>query len=424
VSLRDEPEEVVVRVTDDRAIVIGAPSETKRSRWGRWVADLTPRELASLLRTLDPAMRAFIESQRLTGRLVELDRTSRAMWSTAEMIIEEDGWIQATLRNRGQFTRLMRIRPATGIAAMAGGVAIVGAIAAQAQAAEMARDIKAIRQRVDEIYKHLQSDQIGAVENAVEQVDDLVERLRDHGKDGVEASEIPIIRNALGDSTRKCMGHLKDAVTKLENANQESPRQAEKGVSKEAVEDVMLYLGLLEKLHAAKIQLELAQIALDYHEGKLDVVRTRTARFTKSTDEFRAEIEGVLGRLGQLDQNIRARFGSRWKDAIWLPASGLAGTAARAVVDEVAGTKVIRVRLPGASIPIPAKAIAAVGGALVPLGVGGVNAVVQRRAENKLDERLVQLTRASSKSSETMTQATESLEVLRTLTEELAGTGE
>lgn len=97
----DEPEEIVVRVTEDRAVVIGAPSATKHSRWGRWVDDLTSFEWASLLRTLDPATRSFIESQRLTGRLVELDDISRAMWSTAEVITEEGGWIQATLRNRG-----------------------------------------------------------------------------------------------------------------------------------------------------------------------------------------------------------------------------------------------------------------------------------------------------------------------------------
>src|SRR5438067_556466 len=31
-----EPDEIVIRVTDDRAIVFASPNETKHSRWGRW----------------------------------------------------------------------------------------------------------------------------------------------------------------------------------------------------------------------------------------------------------------------------------------------------------------------------------------------------------------------------------------------------
>lgn len=123
--------------------------------------------------------------------------------------------------------RLMRIRPATGVAVMSGGALTLAAIAAQAQAAEMARDIKAIGQRVDQLYKHLQDDQIGAVEHAVEQVEDLVGLLRAHGKDGVSESDVSVVRNALGDASRKCMQHLKTAVKNLENANQGSTRQAE-----------------------------------------------------------------------------------------------------------------------------------------------------------------------------------------------------
>lgn len=114
-------------------------------------------------------MKSFIEAQHLTGGLVEVDQASRAMWSTAKVVTEEGGWTQATLRNDlGQVVRLMRIRPATGVATMTHGAAILGAVAAQAQTAEMARKIEAIWQGVDDLYKHLQSDQIGAVENAVE----------------------------------------------------------------------------------------------------------------------------------------------------------------------------------------------------------------------------------------------------------------
>ena len=410
----DEPEEIVVRLGDDQAIVIGPPSGTERSRWGRWAADLTTREVTSVLQALDPVMKSFVEARHLTGGLVEVDQTTRAMWSTAKVITEEGGWTQAALRNDlGQVVRLMRIRPATGVAATTHGAAILGAIAAQAQTAEMARNIEAIRQGVDDLYKYLQSDQIGAVENAVEQVDDLVERLRAHGKDGIEAGEVPVIKNGLGDARRKCLRHLKDAVTRLENDDPSAPRQAEKSLSKGAVEEVTLYLDLLGQLYAARVQLGLAEIALDYLAGKADVARTRTEHITKSADRFRAEIDDVLGRIGHLNESIHARFRPALERVIRpTHASGAAGIAAYTAVRKQAGTT-----------GIPAIA-AAVGGALLPLGAGVVDAVVQSSAEKKLDERLAQLTGAINRSSQTLDQAELSLEVHRTLAEELAAPGE
>jgi hypothetical protein len=428
VSLRDESEEIVVHVAEDRAVVIDAPSGMKRSRWGRRVADLTSSEWATLLRTLDPATRSFIESQRLTSHLVELDQTSRKMMRAAKVITEEGGWIQSTIRNdRGQAARLMRIRPATGVAAMSGGAAILGAIAAQAQTAEMARDIKAIRQRMDELYEHLQSDQISAVENAVEQVEELVARLRAHGKRGVKASDFSVIRNSLGDARRKCLNHLKDAVTRLENAKQGSPRKAEKSLSKEAVEEAMLYLDLLAKCYAATVQLGLAQIAFEYHKKKPDVARTLAERITKSTAELRAEIEDVHGRLGQLDESIRSQFrpASKKSKNVNLPsaASGIIATTVSAAAKELAGKSVSLGRLRGTSISLPVNS-AAVGAGVLFLGIGGVYAEAQSRAKKKLDERMGQLAGASDRSSQTIDQAAPSLELLRTLTEELAGPGE
>lgn len=65
----------------------------------------------------------------------------------------------------------------------------------------------------------------------------------------------------------------------------------------------------------------------------------------------------------------------------------------------------------------------AVGG-LSGLGYGGRNVAAQYRAEKKLDERLRRLMAGSSRSFDTLGLATPSLEVLRTLTSELAGSGE
>ncbi|MFD8348151.1 hypothetical protein ACFV1X_04240 [Streptomyces coelicoflavus] len=280
----------------------------------------------------------------------------------------------------------------------------------------MARDIKAIRQRVDELREDLQSDQIGAVENAVEQVEDLVERLRFHGKDGIKESEFPVIRDRLGEARHKCMHHLEDAVRKLEDTKQHgSPRKAERSLSEGAVKEVTLYLDLLGKLYAALVQFGFAQVALDLHEGKCDVARTRVERITKSTAKFRVDVGDICGRLSQLDESLRARFGSVKRRDWLLPVSKAAMAA---------GTKVITVRLRGASIPIPVPTVAGVGGSLLPHVVEGVDAATQARAKKTLDGRLLRLTGASSRAAALTDQEAGSLEVLRTLTEELAGSSE
>lgn len=174
-----------------------------------------------------------------------------------------------------------------------------------------------------------------------------------------------------------------------------------------------LYLDLLGELYAATVQMGLAEIALDYLAGKPDVARTRIERIARSADQFRTEIEDILGRIGRLDESIRARFRPALERVIRLtPASGAAGIAAHAAARKREGTT-----------GIPAIA-AAVGGALLPLGIGVADAVVQSSAEKKLDERLAQLTGASSRSSQTLDQAELSLEVHRTLTDELAAPGE
>ncbi|MEU6807758.1 hypothetical protein ABZ920_01795 [Streptomyces sp. NPDC046831] len=290
----------------------------------------------------------------------------------------------------------------------------------------MARDIKAIRQRVDDIYEHLRSDQIGAVGNAVEQVEDLVARLRVHGKDGIKEGELAVIKDRLGEARHKCLAHLKDSVQKLESAKQYgSRRKAQKSVSQGAVEEAMLYLDLLGTLYVASVQFGLAQVAIDYHEGKPDVARTVAGQITDSTAKFRAEFEDVCGRLSQLDEIVRARFGTVLQRRLWLaPVSVGASKIVHAVVEKSAGTKGITVRLPGAAIPIPVQAVAAIGGALLPPVVGGVDAVAQARAEKHLDERLSHLMEASRRTSEPMNQAARGLEVLRTLTEDLASSDE
>lgn len=429
-----EPDEIVVRVTDDRAIVFAPPSETKLSSWGRSLVKPTSSELKSVLQNLDPVASAVIEAKRLTGSLVELHPADLEMFKRGFKAISEDGgWLQANFRNHGQVARVMRIRPATGVAVMSGGALTLAAIAAQAQAAEMARDIRAFGQRVDQLYKHVKDDQIGAVENAVQQVEDLVGLLRAHGKDGVSESDVSVVRNALGDASRKCMQHLKTAVKNLEKANQGSTRQVEEILSEDAVEEVMLYLDLVGRLDMATVQFGLAQIAFDCHAGKPQVAKSRADQITRSIDNFRHEIEDVCGRLGQLDESVRAQFLPWWKHAVGIAASAGIGTVAGAgagtalAVAPAAAEAVKDGDGGGASDNLEGAKIGAVAAVGAVLGFAGglvwgtKNTVHEVRAKKPLEERLGQLTAAGSRSLGTPGETTPILESLRVLTKELAG---
>ena len=432
-----EPDEIIVQVTDDCAIVFATLNDTKHSRWGRWLARPTNSELKSLLQTLDPVARAVIEAKRLTGALVELHPADREMFKNGfKAITEEGGWLQANFRDHGQVARLMRIRPATSVAVISGGALTLAAIAAQAQAAEMARDIKVIGQRVEQLYEHLQDDQIGAVEHAVDQVEDLVGLLRAHGKDGVTESDVSVVRNALGDASSKCMQHLKTAVKNLENANQGSTRQAEQILSEDAVEDVMLYLDLVGRLDVATVQFGLAQIAFDCHAGKPHVAKTRAEQITRSSDTFRHEIEDVFGRLRQLDESVRAQFLPWWKragkeiavkTALGTVVGVGAGTAravtsasAEAVKDDDDGGASNNGE--GTKIGVVA-AVVAVAGFAGGLVWGTKNTVDEVRAKKPLEERLGRLKAAGSRSLETPGEAAP-IEWLRVLTKELAEPGD
>lgn len=429
----DEPEtsdpvEFLVRVTDDRAIVFGSTDQTSHSRWGRTCARYAADELKSLLQTLDPVARAVIETKRLTGVLVELHPADRAMFESGfKAISEEGGWLQANFRDHGQVTRLMRIRPATGISVISGGALILAGIAAQAQAAEMASTIKAIGQRVEQINEHLQNDQVGAVEHAVHQVEDLVGLLRAHGRDGVSKSDVSVTRNALGDASRKAMKHLKAAVKNVEESSEGSTRQAEQILTQRAVDEVVLYLDLVSRLDAATVEFALAQLAFDCHGGKSHVAVTRAQQLTATIDKYRRDIEEADRRLRQLDEGVRAQFQPWWVHASReIPGSaglGAGGGAALAVAPAAAHA------MQDGDSDVDIRAIAQSAGAGAVIGfVGGLvmgakNTMDAVNAQEPVQERLDKLTAARSKSLEAADQTAPILDWMKSLTKELIPAG-
>ncbi|MFF9580273.1 hypothetical protein ACF1BA_34175 [Streptomyces rubiginosohelvolus] len=357
----------------------------------------------------------------MTGHLVEIDPVSRKVMETGKLIIEEGGWIQSSIRNdRGHVARLLRVRGATTVSALSGGAAVLGAIAAQAQAAEMAQDIKAIRRRVDEISQRLRSDQIGAVENAVKQVEDLVAYLRAHGQRGVAESGFSVAKNSLGQVTRAGLHHLQDAVAELERAGQGTLRQARKGLGAEPMDKVLLNLALTTQCYVATVQLGLAEAAFDYHQGKPDVAKTRSDRITTSVLELRGVIEDIHDRLGQLHEDVRARFRSPQRMDLLSSASSVLDDAASIAVRQVTSGSLTAGKLRGIPVSLAVVPFAVTAEVLVR---EGFKIATQPDAEKELEGCLGQLTEAGDRSSQALEQAAPNLDMLQSLAEELAMPG-
>lgn len=421
-----EPDEVVFRITDDRAVVFSAAGQ---SRWGQWLGQPSARELASLLRALDPAARAAIEAKRLTGALVELHPTDREMFGSGFKTIGEDGgWLQANFRDRGQVTRLMRIRPATGTAAVSGGALVLAAVAAQTQAAELGRDVKAIGQRVEQLHKGVEDDLAGAVDNVARQVEDLVELLQAHGADGASESDVSIVRHALGETNQKCLRRLATAVEELESAAElPSATGAEEVVTAGAANRVMLYRDLVHRLETATIQFSFAQVAFDCHTGHPHVAVTRAAQVTRQVGAFRHDVENASIRLTQLHGSVREQFLPWWKLAgkevaasAGMAAAGAGGGAVLAAAPAAADAAKDGGSGDGPRLVAGAAAAGAALGLATGIIRGAKKTVHEVRAKAPLQERLAQLATAGTKSLETNTGTPPALDWLQHLTKELA----
>jgi len=427
-----EPDEVVFRVTDGRAVVFSAAGGAESSRWGRWLGEPGAGELASFLRGLDPVVRALIEAKRLTGCLVELHPTDREMFGSGfKAIGEEGGWLQANFRDRGQVTRLMRIRPAAGAAAVSGGALALAAVAAQAQAAELGREVRAIGQGVAQLRAESQDDLVAAVENVVGQVEDLVELLRAHGADGVGESDVSVVRNTLGDAGRRCLRRLGTAVGQLEGAGGVgSAVGARQIVTAGATEDVALYLRLAERLEAATVEFAFAQVAFDCHSGRPQVAVTRAEQVTRQVEGFRREVEDASNRLARLDGSVRGGLLPWWRVA----GKEVVSSAGMAVAG--AGGGVALAAAPAAAEAVQAgggsgggsgapsvrsaAALGAVAGFATGLYRGAKKTVHEVRAKAPLEERLELLAAAGARGLETRG-CGPALDWLQQLTKELAG---
>lgn len=407
-------DEIVVQVTDDRAFVFGDHSNKSRRRWGKWLS-LTGAEVTNVLRALDPAVRAVIDVKRLTGGLVELDPVSRELWRRGfEGVTEAGGWMQSTLRDNGQFLRVMRIRPATTLSALAGPVAALAAVAAQVQAAEMARDLREIRQGVDSISKHLQDQQVGEVNAAVDQVNDLVDMIRRHGRDGVETGTFAVLKDRVRTSATRCAQYLQTAIVDMEAAGpQRSPLRAERHLREGSVERALLNLSQLGRLHSATVQLGLAQAALSLSEGKVEVAKSHVETASQTADSIRVSIEDALGRIESLDAQLRSLFDP--ERGSWVHPALEKGVL---LANTFSANKSIPV--PGTSIRIPS-VLVSTGIAVATNAYVSVDALRQSRAESMLDKQLMQLTRTSAGIRESADADRRHFGMVHDLAEELLG---
>jgi hypothetical protein len=340
---------------------------------------------------------------------------------------EDGGWLQANFRDRGQVTRLMRIRPATVTAAVSGGALVLAAVAAQTQAAELGRDVKAIGQRVEQLHKGVEDDLAGAVDNVARQVEDLVELLQAHGADGASESDVSIVRHALGETNQKCLRRLATAVEELGSAaGLPSATGAEEVVTAGAANRVMLYLDLVHRLETATIQFSFAQVAFECHTGHPHVAVTRAAQVTRQVEAFRHDVDNASTRLTQLHGSVREQFLPWWmlagKEVVasaGMAAAGAGGGAVLAAAPAAADAAKDGGSGDGPRLVAGAAAAGAALGLATGIIRGAKKTVHEVRAKAPLQERLALLATAGTKSLETNTGTPPALDLLQQLTKEL-----
>lgn len=403
----DDYKRIVVPVTPDQAIVIEETISTSEPAWGNFVSDLTRTEWTSLLQALDPATRGIIESQKLTGRLVELDRTSRKLLKTAQTITEDGGWIQANLRDHGKVTRIMRIRPATGLAVASGAVNILSALAAQAQMAKIEKDLEIIRGQLDTVIDHLRDEQLADVESIVAQVDRIAARVRNHGKRGATKSELASAAAALHTQSHRAVRHLRTAVAKAEAATGQGPRKANATLTQQIAQSAAMNYTLLAMLYIATTQLGWAQVAREYHSSRPDVAAARARETVDDLAAIRFGMDELSQRIRQVDTEVRKQFKPEWHLTKSLsPFHGEKDTLGKGVV-----------ALSTAARPTaPLMAVAAAGGAAT-FATAGLHDCLRANAQRELEPRLAAMIAAAGSGEEAVSQVQSSVDSLGGLIE-------
>lgn len=331
----EEPSALIIPISETQAVVLDARDDGQ---------DLTPAgqkltasEVSRLANAMKSASDAYITAKRATGHLVEIDPQTRALLKTGTLITESGGWTQANVRNSaGHVVRIMRVRPASGVALLNPAAAVLGSVAAQAQTAEMAQDIQDILSRITQLQQSFANDRHGQVMAVVNEISHHVLIAREHGETEISDAAISTLRLKASHLFEANLLDLKSAVQAMTSTKRRLPSGARKDLSEESIVNVQTSLDHAALLFASSAQLYALETSRLLAQGKPQVARTHLDELAEWRDQATVQLQQQLDALADLDQRTRALAKPFWRRALLLPSSvpsaaaGI-GTAARAL---------------------------------------------------------------------------------------------
>lgn len=390
-----QPETVIIPISDTQAVVLDShdtgevASHTSAQR-------LTVTEVSRLATALQSASEAYITAQKAVGRLVEIDpQTLEMMKHAARTVTEQGGWTQGTVRNaRGQIVRIMRVRPVSGATLLNPAAAALGAVAAQAQTADMAKDVKEILAKVGQLQEFTANDRHGHVQSVVNEVAHHVRIAREHGDTEISDAAIANLRLKANQLHESNIRDLRSAISQLDSKNRRLPTGAKKDLTDQNVDRVRVCLQHAALLYSSSAQLYALETSRLLANGKPQVADTHLDELVEWRDHVAVQLQEQLDRLGALDQHVRGLTKPAWRRLLFVPA-GAPGSAGVGIA--TAG------RLAPAVAGVGARALMA-GPMLAATAAGGVHAFRQHRAEGSVAEQLERLVESVDQSADIMQQ--------------------
>lgn len=378
-------ESVVFRVGATRVIELvpegdgaGVPSLP-----GQIIADLTSSEIATATKLAKGAVDGLIEARRYTGRLVELDLTSVEMLASAKTIVEKGGWVQGTLRgDSGQVARIIRIRPANLAQVASSGAGIIAGIAEQAQAAQLAADVRETLDRVKAVAEYHYINDRARLVQLINDTERSIELTR-AGITDRTATDARDLAHDLRHEQQRILLQLETQLKKLPTSFGSS-RRAANAIDAETAGRIGELWTMLNLAHSALAEAEHIAIANELRLGEPGHAGALAARVAREFEEMETRLAAVDEGLDGVRAAAEGTYRELWRRVLLVgPKNAGVGSASSAIGGAAAFA---------AKVTVVPRLATGVAGALAPVAVVAPFAVAQHRAQKVVAVRLETMT--------------------------------
>lgn len=378
-------ERVVIRVGATRIIELipeGANAGAQSFK-GHLIADLTSAEIATATNLAKGAVNGLIEARKYTGRLVELDPTSVEMLATAKKVVEKGGWVQGTLRgDSGQIARIIRIRPANFAQVASSGAGIIAGIAEQAQAAQLAADVRETLDRVKAVAEYHYVNDRARLVQLITDTERVIELTR-AGTTDRTAADARELAHDLRHERQRILMQLETRLTSLPTTFKSS-RKAAKALDEETAGRLGELWAMANLAHAALAEAEHIVVANELRLGEPEQAQALAARVAREFEEAETRLTAVDEQLDAVRAAAEGTYRELWRRMLLVgPKNAGVGSASSAI----GGAATL-----AAKVTVVPRLASGVAGALAPVAVVAPFAVAQHRAQKAVAVRLDAIT--------------------------------